>query len=532
MQVVVVRSNATGCEPSCPEWISAEGAITAGTPAQLKRILKTLGRRKLPIVVNSPGGNVDAALQLGRIIRKNKLDIAIGTTKFSDCWPGMEDCRANDGKGAAYFGMASDGGAMCNSACPLMFAGGVRRVAGGWAYLGVHQITTTYFPSTRHYRTTYRVVRGKKYQITTETITPGESYKTYEMSKALARKLSAYLREMGVGQGVLDTMKATPASDIRQITLHDMLSMKLATSTDTVDLFASASLCMLDKLAPNCREIPANKPAGGETAAAKLAKAATIKAKTAPSEKAEAPPSQPAKALATKPFEPAPGNGVPEMRFVVVRGSDPLCNPDCPEWISAEGAITPQTPQRLRELLAVPGNQRLPLLISSRGGDLFSALTAGRLIHERKLAVAVARTNIVGCDAPQAGCLADNGAYVGLVSDFGVECDSACALMLAGGTKRLVDPKARLSMYSMGQKQIVQAYLKEMAINPGLFAAIGLNSVERQLEPDMMLKVGLVTGPESADALTGAAICRSSPKADNCRLPPAANAEANALPKL
>ncbi|MES0201140.1 hypothetical protein NKK51_31400 [Mesorhizobium sp. M0011] len=532
MRIVVVRSNANGCEPNCPEWISAEGAIASGTPALLKRVLKTLGRRKLPIIVNSPGGNVNAALQLGRMIRKNKLDIAVGKTEFSGCWPGMTDCRANDGKGVAYLGIASDGGAMCNSACPLMFAGGVRRVAGGWAYLGVHQITTTYFPSTRQYRTTYSVIRGKKYRITTETITQGDSYKTYEMSKGFARRISAYLREMGVGQGVLDRMKATPASDIRQISLHDMLTMKLATSTDTVDLFTSASPCMLDKLAPNCREIPANKPAGGQTAAAKLAKAATIKAKTAPSEKAKAPLSKPAKALPTKPFEPAPGNGAPEMRFVVIRGSDPLCNPDCPEWISAEGAITPQTPQRLRELLAVPGNQRLPLLISSRGGDLFSALRAGRLIHERKLDVAVARTNIVGCDAPQAGCLADNGAYVGLVSDFGVECDSACALMLAGGAKRLVDPRARLSMYSMGQKLIVQAYLEEMAINPGLFAAIELNSVERQLEPDMMLKVGLVTGPESADALTGAAICRSSPKADNCRLPPAANAEANALPKL
>jgi hypothetical protein len=219
------------------------------------------------------------------------------------------------------------------------------------------------------------------------------------------------------------------------------------------------------------------------------------------------------------------------MRFVVVRGRDPLCNPDCPEWISAEGAITPQTPQRLRQLLATLGNRRPPVVISSRGGDLFSALTAGRLIHERKLDVAVARTNIVGCDPPEAGCLADNGAYVGLTSDVGVECDSACALMLAGGAKRLVDPKARLSMYSMGQKQIVKAYLEEMAINPGLFAAIEQSSVERQLEPDTMLKVGLTTGPESVDALTGAAICKSSPKPDNCRLPPTANAEANASPK-
>ncbi|TIS94081.1 MAG: hypothetical protein E5W87_34205, partial [Mesorhizobium sp.] len=62
MRFVVVRSSAPGCEPICPEWISAEGSIEAGTPALFKRTLKALGGRKLPVVVDSPGGNVEAAL--------------------------------------------------------------------------------------------------------------------------------------------------------------------------------------------------------------------------------------------------------------------------------------------------------------------------------------------------------------------------------------------------------------------------------------------------------------------------------------
>lgn len=522
MRFVIVRSNAVGCKTNCPEWISAEGAIVAGTPALLKQVLKKLGTRKLPIIVSSPGGDVDAALQLGRIIRKNGLDIAIGKTELSDCWPGTEGCGASFGKGVAYFGVASDGGAMCNSACPLMFAGGVRRVAGGWAYLGVHQITTTWFPSTRHFRTTYKTIRGKRYQVTTETVTQGQSYKTYEMSKGFARKISAYLKEMGVGQGVLEKMKTTPASDIQRITLHDMLTMKLATSTDTVDLFTAAILCMGDKPAPNCREVPGN---------AKPATVAMVEA-AVPAKKPEIRVSQSAKAPVAEPFQGAAGNAAPQMRFVVVRGSDPLCDPDCPEWISAEGAITPQAPQKLRHLLAGLGDPRLPIVISSRGGDLFSALAVGRLIHERKLDVVVARTNITGCNPAGAGCSEDNGAYIGLISEFGVECDSACTLMLAGGGRRLVNPKARLTIYAMGQKQLVKAYLEEMAIKPDLFAAIEKSAAERQLEPDMMLKVGLTTGPESAQALTGATICKSSPKPDNCRLPPAVNARAKTPPKL
>ncbi len=58
--------------------------------------------------------------------------------------------------------MAYDSGAMCNSACPLMFSGGVRRLVGDFAYLGVHQITTTYGAEQLLCRTTYRIVNGKK----------------------------------------------------------------------------------------------------------------------------------------------------------------------------------------------------------------------------------------------------------------------------------------------------------------------------------------------------------------------------------
>ncbi|WP_287068375.1 hypothetical protein [Mesorhizobium sp.] len=348
--------------------------------------MKKLGRRKLQIIVNSPGGNVDAALQLGRIIRKNKLDIAVGITKFSDCWPGMKDCRANDGKGAAYFGIASDGGAMCNSACPLMFAGGVGRVVGSWAHLGVHQITTTHFRTTRQYRTTYRVVRGKKYKFTTETVTQDNvGYKTYEMSKALERRLSAYLKEMGVGRGVLDVMKATPASVIRQIALDDMLTMKLVTSRASLDILTQAGICRRSPAPANCREIPANaKPA-------KMAVTAT------PSAARSAPVDN-------------------SMRFVLVRSSDPKCGLDCPEWIAAQGTITPDTQKVFRQLLDTAGGRRLPLVVSSPGGDLLRALAMGRLIRDRKLDVAIARTDFTGCKPQDKGCAPPDGFYPGVVT--------------------------------------------------------------------------------------------------------------------
>ena len=509
MRFAVVRSNAPGCEPNCPEWISAEGTIEADTPSLFKRTLKALKGRQLPVVVNSPGGNVEAAVALGQLIRKNKLDIAVGTTVFSGCEPEMKDCRDNKGKGADYFGMAYDDGAMCNSACPLMFSGGVRRVVGDFAYLGVHQVTTTYQREKLLYRTTYRIVNGKKKIISTKVVSRKNagSYKTYEMSKAVEKKLSAYLQGMGIGDGVFLTMKNTPASEIHQLVLANMLRMNLVTSLDTVELFTGATICRANPMPANCREIPAGKDT-------KPADLATAQAKPALAAPAEATTSKEA-----------------EMRFVLVRGSNPLCNPDCPEWIAAEGTITAQTPEKLRQALDAVAGRRLPIVISSQGGDVEGALAAGRLIRERKVDVVVAHTDFVDCD-PSADCLAKDGVHTGLTIESEGECASACPIMVAGGVRRVIGPAARLSVSSVGPGDKVKAYLDEMAIGPGLFAAIQLSSSSRQLYQQAILKFGLATGPQSADELTGATICRSAPRPDNCRVMPSANAEADMPAKL
>lgn len=512
MRFVVVRSSAPGCEPNCPEWISAEGTIEAGTPALFRRLLSTLGGRQLPIVVNSPGGNVDAALQLGRMIRKNKLDIAVGITEFSGCLPGTKNCRDNDAKQQPYSGVAYDSGAMCNSACPLMFAGGVRRVVGEWAYLGVHQITTTFRREKLLYRTTYRVVNGKKKIISTRIVSRKNagSYKTYEMSKAVEKRLSAYLKEMGVEQGVLDVMKATPASDIRQIEPDDMLEMKLVTSLDSIDLLTEKTMCRRNPVPANCREVPSN---------ANPAEVANVE--TAP------PPAAPAPA-------PWPQVQEQEMRLVVVRGSNPLCNPDCPEWISAEGTIAAGTAGKLRQLLDTIGGRRLPVVVNSPGGDVQAALAAGRLIRERGLDVAVARTDFLDCEPGKTGCEATDGLYSGLTIDAGAQCDAACGVMIAGGIRRLVGAHAHFLVHSTGMEEKVRAYLDDMAIGSGFFAAMqsAQYAKHRELSQGELREFGLTTGPQSVDALTGSTICSSSPKPDNCRVLPAANAEAEAPAKL
>ena len=73
------------------------------------------------------------------------------------------------------------------------------------------------------------------------------------MNKAVERKLVAYLKEMDVDSSVVEVMKSTPATDIRQIVLFDLLKSKLVTSLDAVDVLTSSKICTTIPAAANCR---------------------------------------------------------------------------------------------------------------------------------------------------------------------------------------------------------------------------------------------------------------------------------------
>jgi hypothetical protein len=92
MQFAIVRGSSPLCEPNCPEWIWAEGEIRSDTAKRFTTFLKTVGDRKLPVIIQSPGGDLDAALAMGRTIRAKKLDVAIGYTTFSSCAPRQKGC--------------------------------------------------------------------------------------------------------------------------------------------------------------------------------------------------------------------------------------------------------------------------------------------------------------------------------------------------------------------------------------------------------------------------------------------------------
>ena len=135
----------------------------------------------------------------------------------------------------------------------------------------------------------------------------------------------------------------------------------------------------------------------------------------------------------------------PPMRILHVTSVDPACQPNCPEWISAEGIVTPGKARDFARIIEALGGRRLPVLISSHGGSVRDALAMGALIRSKGLVVAVARTMIANCPERARDC---PGARGRAIVD-GAFCASACPLILAGGVERLVGPRPEVGVHQI-----------------------------------------------------------------------------------
>lgn len=115
-------------------WTVAQGDITESTPAALRDHIARYGPPR-SLVFDSPGGNLGAALDLGRIIRENGIPTGIGRSELTS------------GPSFPWYRIVEGG--TCESACAFAFLGGVARRANedeGAAprsgRLGMHQFFT------------------------------------------------------------------------------------------------------------------------------------------------------------------------------------------------------------------------------------------------------------------------------------------------------------------------------------------------------------------------------------------------------
>ncbi len=131
------------------------------------------------------------------------------------------------------------------------------------------------------------------------------------------------------------------------------------------------------------------------------------------------------------------------MRFVLVRADDPECQPNCPQWVSAEGKIELGTAQAFSRMIDGLGARRLPIIVNSLGGSVPDAIAMGRLIRADGLAVVVGRTVPDPCPAGSTICRGARGDAL----TAGAVCASACPLLLAGGVERYASRRGNIGVH-------------------------------------------------------------------------------------
>jgi hypothetical protein len=202
MRFVRVTSADPACKPNCPEWLSAEGRIELGSAKVFADAIASLKGRRLPILIHSPGGSVADAGAMGELIRARGLAVAVARTLIANCPEASPKCP--DGPGTAI-----TGGATCASACVLVLAGGVERLVGPAARVGVHQSTTLVSE--------------------TEGLAHLKSTRKIYEQQGVDAAVEAYLASAGVGDLVMALMRKTPAASIRWLSAAELKASRLAT---------------------------------------------------------------------------------------------------------------------------------------------------------------------------------------------------------------------------------------------------------------------------------------------------------------
>jgi hypothetical protein len=141
MIFVVATGEPNACERGCTEWIAGQGQFDEGAAERFWGFLAVLAKRDLPIFFNSDGGLVSQAVQIGVLLRENRMTAGVARTVPEGCHLGFpldDACRRlmqskREHKARLYFG-----GARCGSACVYAIVGASTRHVDPGATLRIH----------------------------------------------------------------------------------------------------------------------------------------------------------------------------------------------------------------------------------------------------------------------------------------------------------------------------------------------------------------------------------------------------------
>jgi hypothetical protein len=163
----------------------ATGTITPGLSEKFAAEVARRGDYIRTVVLNSPGGSVNDALAMGRLIREKQFATEIESGRY------------------------------CASSCPLVFAGGVERRAGDKASIGVHQVAA----------------------VSSANAAPRDEM---DVAQRISARCQRYLGEMGINLQVWVHAMETPHDRLFVFKPDELKSLNIVT-TGTVPAAAQAA---------------------------------------------------------------------------------------------------------------------------------------------------------------------------------------------------------------------------------------------------------------------------------------------------
>jgi len=129
------------------------------------------------------------------------------------------------------------------------------------------------------------------------------------------------------------------------------------------------------------------------------------------------------------------------MRFEWVReGPAEKCGSNCNEWVSARGAILPDTARDFEAFARTRDLAGKVMVLESNGGAMTAGLALGRALRRLNMTVAVGQTAMLPAE--------QSGEQRATYSPKAV-CASMCPFVLLGGTRRYVAPEARILVHQI-----------------------------------------------------------------------------------
>jgi hypothetical protein len=157
----------------------AEGTIDTGAAGRFVNEVEARGEYIKLVSLNSPGGSVDDAIAMSKLIREKNI-----ATKVAEK-------------------------ALCASSCPIVFAGGVTRSAEKDAVVGVHQV----------------------FNGSVERPSPDQAMSSVQTTTA---RVARHLDEMGIGAGLWIHALETPPNQLYYLTPAEMAKYRLTTDATPV----------------------------------------------------------------------------------------------------------------------------------------------------------------------------------------------------------------------------------------------------------------------------------------------------------